>query len=85
MDDRNFADQTCFALLVQHKYEKEIGLMILKTYLWRKPGDKDYKPPKIQLINKDLFSFYTVLPTRIIETVSLKDKTILVQYCDTDN
>jgi hypothetical protein len=30
--------------------------MILKTYLWRKPGDDDYKPPKIQLIDKDLFS-----------------------------
>ncbi len=29
--------------------------MILKTYLWRKPGDEDYVAPKIQLINKDLF------------------------------
>jgi hypothetical protein len=36
--------------------------MILKTYLWRKPGDKDYVAPKIQLINKDLFSPNTVKP-----------------------
>jgi hypothetical protein len=36
--------------------------MILKTYLWRKHGDEDYKPPKIQLINKDLFSPNTVKP-----------------------
>jgi hypothetical protein len=49
------ADQTCFALLVQHKDEKEIGLMILKTYLWRKPGDPDYDAPKIKFITKDLF------------------------------
>ena len=54
------ADQTCFALLVQHKDEKEIGLMILKTYLWRKPVDSDFVAPKIQLINKDLLSSYTV-------------------------
>ena len=47
MDDDKVADQTCFALLVQHQDENEIGLMILKTYLWRKPGDEDYKPPKI--------------------------------------
>jgi hypothetical protein len=36
--------------------------MILKTYLWRKPGDEDYVAPKIQLINKDLFSPNTVKP-----------------------
>jgi hypothetical protein len=54
------ADQTCFAFLVQHQNEKEIGLMILKTYLWRKHGDEDYVVPKIQLIKKDLFSSYTV-------------------------
>jgi hypothetical protein len=34
--------------------------MILKTYLWRKPGDEDYETPKIQIINKDLLSSYTV-------------------------
>ena len=36
--------------------------MILKTYLWRKPEDTDYKPPKIQLVKKDLFSNKTVKP-----------------------
>ena len=52
------ADQTCFALLVQHQNEQEIGLMILKTYLWRKPGDPDYKAPTIKIINKDIFSSF---------------------------
>jgi hypothetical protein len=79
------ADQTCFALLVQYKEEKKIGLMILKTYMWRKPEDEDFTAPKIQLITKDLFLSYAVQPNRIIEAVSLKDKTILVQYRDTDN
>jgi hypothetical protein len=60
MDDNEVADQTCFAFLVQFRNEKEIGLMILKTYLWRKHGDEDYVAPKIQLINKDLLSSYTV-------------------------
>jgi hypothetical protein len=60
MDDYEVADQTCFAILVQHEGEKEIGLMILKTYLWRKPGDPDYEAPKIQLINKDLLSSNSV-------------------------
>jgi hypothetical protein len=45
--------------------------MILKTYLWRKPGDEDYLAPKIQIINKDIFSSYIVKPNRIIEIVSL--------------
>jgi hypothetical protein len=67
------ADQTCFALLVQHEDEKEIGLMILKTYLWRKPVDPDYVAPKIQLINKDLFSSKTIKLITIIEAISLKD------------
>jgi hypothetical protein len=59
--------------------------MLLKTYLWRKPGDEDYEAPKIQLISKDILLSKKVLPNRIIEAVSLKDKTILVQYRDTDN
>jgi hypothetical protein len=59
--------------------------MILKTYLWRKPGDKDYVAPKIQLINKDLFSPNTVKPNGIIEVVSLKEKTILVHYRHTED
>ena len=67
------ADQTCFALLVQHKDEKEIGLIILKTYLWRKHGDEDYVAPKIQLINKDLFSSKKNELKTIIEAISLKD------------
>jgi hypothetical protein len=83
MQDDEVSDQTCFALLVQHKNKKEIGLMILKTYLWSKPEDEDYVAPKIQIVNKDLLSFYTVKPNRIIEVVSLKDKAILVQYHDT--
>ena len=59
--------------------------MILKTYLWRKVGDEDYKAPKIQIINNDLFSSILIKPKHIIEVVSLKDKTILVQYYDTEN
>ena len=59
--------------------------MVLKTYLWRKPEDEDYVAPKIQIINKDLFSSFFVKPNRIIEVVSLKDKTILVQHYDTDD
>ena len=47
--------------------------MILKTYLWRKPGDEDYKPTKIQLIKKDLFSSKTIKLKTIIEAISLKD------------
>jgi hypothetical protein len=73
MYDYLVADQTCFALLVQHKNEKEIGLMILKTYLWKKPGDEDYVAPKIQLKNKDLFSSKTIKLKTIIEAISLKD------------
>jgi hypothetical protein len=34
--------------------------MILKTYLWSKPGDEDYVAPKLQIINKDLFFSNTV-------------------------
>ncbi len=67
------ADQTCFALLVQHEDEKEIGLMILKTYLWRKHGDEDYIAPKIQIINKDIFSYNKIELKTIIEAISLKD------------
>jgi hypothetical protein len=66
-------DQTCFAFLVQQQAEKEIGLMILKNYLWRKPVDPDYVAPKIQLINKDLFSSDSVKIKNIIEAISLKD------------
>ncbi len=55
MEDWSVADQSCFALLVQHIEEKEIGLMLLKTYLWRKPDDEDYEAPKIQILYKDLF------------------------------
>ena len=58
MDDSEVADQTCFAILVQHQDEDKIGLMILKTYLWRKPGDKDYKTPRIQILNKEIFSSF---------------------------
>jgi hypothetical protein len=54
--------------------------MILTTYLWRKPEDEDYVAPKIQLINKDIISSNKIKPNRIIEVVSLKDKTIIVQY-----
>ena len=64
-------DQTCFALLVQHKDEKEIGLMILKTFLWRKPGEEDYVAPKLKLINKDLLTSNTINIKKIIEAVSL--------------
>jgi hypothetical protein len=59
--------------------------MILKTYLWKKPGDEDYVAPKIQLINKDLLSSNKIKPNGIIEVVSLKDKTILVQYRHTED
>jgi hypothetical protein len=47
--------------------------MILKTYLWRTPGDPDYVAPKIQIINKDLFLSKTVNLKTIIEVISLKD------------
>jgi hypothetical protein len=56
MDDQVVADQSCFPILVQHKESYEIGLMLLKTYLWIKPGDEDYVAPKIQILYKDLFS-----------------------------
>ena len=59
--------------------------MLLKTYLWRKPGDEDYVAPKIQLIKKDLLSSNTIKPNGIIEVFSLKDKTILVHYRHTDH
>jgi hypothetical protein len=58
---------------VQLQHKKEIGLMILMTYLWRKPEDKDYIAPKIQLINKDLFSSNKIELKSIIEAISLKD------------
>jgi hypothetical protein len=45
MDDYRVADQSCFAILVQHIESYEIGLMLLKIYLWKKPGDEDYKAP----------------------------------------
>jgi hypothetical protein len=59
--------------------------MILKTYLWRKHGDPDYVAPKIQLINQDLFSPNKNKIKKIIEAVSLKEKIILVQFCDAEN
>ena len=59
--------------------------MILKTYLWRNHEDTDYVAPKIQLINQDLFSPNKDKIKTIIEAVSLKDKTILVQYSDNND
>jgi hypothetical protein len=59
--------------------------MILKTYLWRKPGDKDYVAPKVKLKNKDLLSSYNGKSKKIIEAVSLRHKTILVQFRDTED
>jgi hypothetical protein len=50
--------------------------MILKTYLWSKRGDEDYVAPKIQIINKDIFSDNKIKLKNIIEAVSLKDKII---------
>ena len=35
-------DETDILFLVQHQDEKEIGLMVCKTFSWRKKGDKDY-------------------------------------------
>jgi hypothetical protein len=59
--------------------------MILKTYLWRKPEDRDYLAPKLQIINKDLLSSNKMKLKKLIEAVSLKDKKVLVQFLDTDN
>ncbi len=59
--------------------------MILKTYLWRQPGDGDYIAPTIKMIDKDLLSSYTGKTKKIIEAVSLKNKTILVQFRDTED
>jgi hypothetical protein len=59
--------------------------MILKTYLWRKPEDRDYLAPKLQIINKDLLSSSKMKLKKLIEAVSLKDKKVLVQFLDTDN
>jgi hypothetical protein len=46
--------------------------MLLKIFLWRKPGDGDYLSPKINIINKDLFTKVMAKPKRIIEAISLK-------------
>jgi hypothetical protein len=35
-------DETDILFLVQHQDENEIGLMVCKTYSWRKNGDDDY-------------------------------------------
>ena len=40
-------DETDILFLVQHQDEKEIGLMVCKTYSWRKKEDDDYQPPSI--------------------------------------
>ncbi len=53
--------------------------MICKFYLWRKPGDPDYEPPKIQLVKKDLFERVNV--SKIIEAITIGIM-ILVQHID---
>ncbi len=55
--------------------------MLCKFYLWRKPGDKDYQSPKIQLVSKDIFKEVKV--RKIIEVITVK-KAILVQYLDSN-
>ncbi len=74
-------DETDIFFLVQHQDEKKkIGLMVCKTYSWRKKEDNDYLQPQIKLVHKDLCSSIIDKFEQILEIAMLKNQTVLIKY-----